>query len=98
MGEDPEFYRNAITSQFMEIAKSLEGLAPPEVVAGLRNSFLEILEQQFRDGMWSKVERHKLIAFIEDLLERQGTIPPNLESLYECKAELDRKFFGGNSK
>jgi len=93
MSEDPQFYRNAITARFMEFADSLHGDFPLELVADLKKAYVEILEKQFRDGRWSAIEREKLIAFIERMLGRQGTIPTDFESLYNRKAELDRKMF-----
>jgi len=91
MSEDPQFYRDAITARFMEFADALQGDLPPEAVADLKKAYADILERQFRDGVWSVIEREKLVAFIERLLGRQGTMPTSFESLYNRKAELDHQ-------
>ncbi len=91
---DPQFYRDAITAWFMETADSMKDFLPPEAIAQYKAKCIEHLESQFREGLWSKVERYKLTAFIERLLERQGVTQTDFESLYHRKAELDRKLLG----
>jgi hypothetical protein len=38
----------------------------------------------------------EVVAFIERLETRQGTIPPDFQTLYARKADLDRRFFSRN--
>jgi hypothetical protein len=100
MSEDPQFYRDAITSRFMEALDNLGRdfpSVPPAVMADLKKRCAETLDSQFRDGLWGAVERHKLVAFIEQLLNRQGTKIPDLEAFYQQKAELDRRLFDRDS-
>jgi hypothetical protein len=36
----------------------------------------------------------EMLDFFNLLVNRQGTVPPDFEELYQKKAELDRKLFG----
>ncbi len=96
MSEDPQFYRDEITAKFLadidELVRQTPDL-PPDVIQGWKARTLEILEAQFGAGLWGRVERYKLAAFIERLLNRQGTENLDFEALYQAKAQLDRQLF-----
>ena len=67
---------------------------PTDVVDMLVTKFRESTEanlhEQFEAGLWSRVEKQKLVDFLEGVLHRQAGASPDVDELYQRKAELDR--------
>jgi hypothetical protein len=83
-----------------------------EVRGALRSAGVELsaeqydaLEKEYRarcagwfaEEWFPRVKMAELRDFIDRLLARQGTRPPDFESLYNRKDELDRKFLSGDA-
>ncbi len=96
---DPEFYRSEVrrrTNEMLDKVMSdliIEDLSDDDIAALSRTRkarFESGLEEQFEAGLWSKVERVKLIEFVDRLIHRQGTPDVDFEEFYQHRAELDR--------
>jgi hypothetical protein len=95
---DPAFYREMTTQRHNEMLDRMpavleEAGLPPEMatklVSKMRTASETILNEQFEAGIYSKLERQKLIAFADQLLNRQSSIPPDFDELYRRKAAID---------
>src|SRR5262249_47963900 len=71
---DPDFYRDQAIARHKEVLAGLRRQFPDtaEEWDRLERESTEILEQQFRDGLWGHIEQQNFIQFIEGLLHRQG--------------------------
>jgi hypothetical protein len=71
-----------------------------DLLRDLATRLVDFKTEQLRHlatGTVSNPELEAYREFIERLLNRQGTILPDFESLYDRKADLDAKFFGPGS-